>query len=287
VINGKTYYQILGVLEDAEDIVIRAAYKVLAQKYHPDKWVGSVEEANQKMSEINKAYEVLSNNDKRGRYDEELRRTNQYKTNLGEDTESAIFNEEESDWKIACEFFPDLNSLATDLKTIRPALENHFKAYLLETKKFDDSHKIYDALIENYLENYFGKDPEVKKFALNLVRRGQKQQAIYLNQLVTAVGSAVSSERLITKVLEKFSNLNGVSARAKQLAKLVYNSANIPLENCLELLYEIGFGVKKDKSNYLIYAAGISYWGMNEHQLIDWIKNRIAAEIAKKGTYEV
>ena len=35
MINNKTYYQILGVTPDAEDIVIRAAYKVLSQRYHP------------------------------------------------------------------------------------------------------------------------------------------------------------------------------------------------------------------------------------------------------------
>jgi len=33
----KVYYRILAILDDAEDIVIRAAYKVLAQKYHPHK----------------------------------------------------------------------------------------------------------------------------------------------------------------------------------------------------------------------------------------------------------
>jgi DnaJ-class molecular chaperone len=32
----KDYYRILGVLDDAEDIVIKAAYRALAQRYHPD-----------------------------------------------------------------------------------------------------------------------------------------------------------------------------------------------------------------------------------------------------------
>ena len=36
----KDYYRTLGVLDDAEDIIIRAAYKALAQRYHPDKWKG-------------------------------------------------------------------------------------------------------------------------------------------------------------------------------------------------------------------------------------------------------
>ena len=61
----KDYYRILGVLDDAEDIIIRAAYKALAQRYHPDKWLGSPEEANRRMAEINEAYSVLSDPIKR------------------------------------------------------------------------------------------------------------------------------------------------------------------------------------------------------------------------------
>ena len=38
--SDKDYYRILGVLDDAEDIVIKAAYRALAQRYHPDRWQG-------------------------------------------------------------------------------------------------------------------------------------------------------------------------------------------------------------------------------------------------------
>jgi DnaJ-class molecular chaperone len=65
----KNYYKILGVLDDAEDIIIRAAYKALAQRYHPDKWTGDKNSATQKMAEINEAYEILSDSAKRKNYD--------------------------------------------------------------------------------------------------------------------------------------------------------------------------------------------------------------------------
>ena len=67
----KDYYRILGVLDDAEDIIIRAAYKALAQRYHPDKWRGDVKEANDRMSDINEAYGILSDVEKRKIYDKE------------------------------------------------------------------------------------------------------------------------------------------------------------------------------------------------------------------------
>jgi hypothetical protein len=67
--SDKDYYRILGVLDDAEDIVIRATYKVLAQKYHPDRWQGDAGEATRRMAEINTAYAVLSDAEKRAAYD--------------------------------------------------------------------------------------------------------------------------------------------------------------------------------------------------------------------------
>jgi len=68
--SAKNLYQVLGVQEDAEDIVIRAAYKALAQKYHPDKWSGDVSEATRLMAELNNAYKILSDPVKRREYDE-------------------------------------------------------------------------------------------------------------------------------------------------------------------------------------------------------------------------
>jgi len=44
----KDYYIILGVLPDAEDVVIRAAYKALVQRYHPDRFKGDPAEAHRK-----------------------------------------------------------------------------------------------------------------------------------------------------------------------------------------------------------------------------------------------
>ena len=73
MIDGQTYYQTLGVLPDTEDIVIRAAYRALAQKYHPDKWQGDPSEANRLMRQLNEAYETLSNPVKRSVYDSRLR----------------------------------------------------------------------------------------------------------------------------------------------------------------------------------------------------------------------
>ena len=63
------YYAVLGVHPGAEDIVIRAAYKALAQRYHPDRYAGSKDEAHRRMSDLTKAYEVLADPLRRPKYD--------------------------------------------------------------------------------------------------------------------------------------------------------------------------------------------------------------------------
>ncbi len=66
------HYQTLKVSRDAPPEVIRMAYKVLCQKYHPDKYPGNRESAERITKEINAAYAVLSNPDKKKAYDEFL-----------------------------------------------------------------------------------------------------------------------------------------------------------------------------------------------------------------------
>ena len=80
-----SHYEILGVNKDASEIEIKKAYRSASLKYHPDR--NSSKEAVTKIQEINEAYEVLSDNDKKKEYDNELNgvRTNpfqQMNTNL-------------------------------------------------------------------------------------------------------------------------------------------------------------------------------------------------------------
>lgn len=65
----KNYYDILGVTNDATKEQISKAYKKLAVKWHPDKNQNNKEEAEIKFTEITKAYDVLSDEEKRKMYD--------------------------------------------------------------------------------------------------------------------------------------------------------------------------------------------------------------------------
>jgi DnaJ-class molecular chaperone len=63
----KDYYRILGVDRSADDKTIKSAYRKLARKYHPD--VAKGKDSGERFREVNEAYEVLSDPEKRRRYD--------------------------------------------------------------------------------------------------------------------------------------------------------------------------------------------------------------------------
>ena len=66
--NKRDYYEVLGVAKDASEADIKRAYRKLAAQYHPD--VNHEPGAEEKFKEINEANEVLSDPDKRARYDQ-------------------------------------------------------------------------------------------------------------------------------------------------------------------------------------------------------------------------
>ena len=64
---AKDYYSILGVPKNASQAQIKEAYRKLVLKNHPD--INKSDEAKTKMQEINEAYAVLGNEEKRKQYD--------------------------------------------------------------------------------------------------------------------------------------------------------------------------------------------------------------------------
>ena len=281
----KDYYRTLGVLDDAEDIIIRAAYKALAQRYHPDKWKGDPQEANKRMSDINEAYDVLSDSVKRKKYDEEFFKSHP----KNEATDSSEYAEEfDSDeieaWSIACDFHPNLQINYQQLKRYDSILANTFRTTLLESKDFKNSDSIRFNFERQYLIRFFGNDPDVIHFAKKLYSINEVKVALRLNKIVRAVGDTVRFEDIKNKLLAEFPHLKMTDYKAIQedlIYKLKNNFFTDLVTPDFEFLYKschysntLTTYVSDSKTRYRFNVDGITY-DCDHAQMCLYLKQRL------------
>jgi len=198
---NKNYYQLLGVAQDAEDFVIRAAYKVLAQRYHPDKYQGSKDEAASKMHLINEAYETLSDSQQRKIYDDEL---NNQSNNQSSKHNNDSNNLEDSDWEFIVQHYPDLNQITSMLEKFSPDLVIQYKLDLISSKRFEEREQIANQLGEKFLEDHFGTDKKILKFAFELISTGHKEAAQELNQAARLLGDSMDFDKVYIDIQKKY-----------------------------------------------------------------------------------
>lgn len=217
----KNYYKILGVLDDAEDIIIRAAYKALAQRYHPDKWKGDKDVATQKMAEINEAYDILSNSVSRKNYD-----NNYFEFNSRNDRENSedefaeeFNNEQIEGWEIACEFYPNIIEEYLELKKISTLLANTFRNFLIESKQFNNSKNIKLKYEEDYLSKFYGDNQYIKKYAKYLLLNSHIKAAIKLNKIIRALGESANFNLIQAKINAEFPEI----VNASKSTRIVYS----------------------------------------------------------------
>jgi hypothetical protein len=200
---NKDYYATLGALPSAEDIVIRAAYKALAQRYHPDRFEGPKDEALRRMQEINEAYEILADPALRKEYDKQRGSTTQSGDSyFGDDANDAPphYDPLEKDWAFAVKYYPDLQEIEGLLSKIAWRLGYSFKAYMLAEKAFEKRVQIANAMERNFLESYFGTNAALIAFAKELIQLGHKAALKSLNQAVQILGNSADPNRVISQI---------------------------------------------------------------------------------------
>jgi|GEM_PF-4264793 len=208
----KDYYATLGIIPNAELVVIKAAYKALLKVYHPDRFQGSKEEAHAKTIEINEAYEVLSNQATRKKYDD-LRGNNKdkaYSYNEENHYQESFSDALEKDWQVAVKYQPELVSLFNELSKLSFKLAFTFKAVMLESKQFNKKENIANRMELEYLASYFGIDKKIQGFAKSLIIAKHRDAARELNRAITVLGKKVDAESVIAQVKNEF-NLNAAN----------------------------------------------------------------------------
>ena len=217
--NVKDYYTVLGILPDADPVVVVAAYRALASRYHPDRWTGSTNEANAKMAEINVAYGVLSDAEKRKEYDQ-LRRKGRGDFQAEQDNDEQVFdfalNELEERWAIAVAIYPEMQATRKALAKTAHRLAFAFVTLILETKRFPQSREIADQMHTEFLERYFGTNQRIVAFAKELIDMGMKAAIVDLNRYVDVLGEGIDASAVINKITADYNFLTSKVRRAKE-----------------------------------------------------------------------
>ncbi|KAB2018659.1 hypothetical protein ES319_D08G245100v1 [Gossypium barbadense] len=111
---GSCYYTVLGIRKDASFSDIRAAYRKLALKWHPDRYVTNpavAGEAKLRFQQIQEAYSVLSNGSKRSMYD------------------ASLYDPLEDDDQDFCDFMQEMISMMNNVKDEGVSLEDLQKVF--------------------------------------------------------------------------------------------------------------------------------------------------------------
>lgn len=194
------YYSILGVLPDADGVVIQAAHRVLAQKYRPDRFKGDRKEAEARLREIEEAFQVLSDPAKRQEYDQRCAAIEQGAPEYGDDLHAEDPMDApgwRADWDLACRFYPALRDTEAQFRAISAPLAFTFCATLLETRRFPDAERIAREMEQAYLGKYFGADPEILDFAKQLIVAGNAEAVRLLSRALKVLGASTPAAVII------------------------------------------------------------------------------------------
>ena len=197
------HYQTLGVMPEAEQIVITAAYRALASRYHPDRWKGDKDEATRMMSKINVAYGVLGDPEKRKAYDASRGHSRSAFSEQTDETEDAFeeaIHDYDERWETACSVYPDLNKLRSTLTQTSRTLAFNFVVRILETKQFEKRDALAEQMERMFLERHFGTNPKIIIYARTLIHMGARNAIKHLNKLVDVLGDEADADKIIQKV---------------------------------------------------------------------------------------
>ena len=188
---GTDYYAALGLLPDADIVLIKAAYRALAKKYHPDTAGSGPSDAREKFIKIQEAYEVLGNDEARRRYDES-RTTTAFEAR---DANSVVDLELDKAWDAIIRKHPEIDQIHADFRLMSPALANSFQLLVLEADDDKDYAAIEIRLEARFLRKYFGRYKIIQGLAKRLLLNGKRDAARKLNEEINKAGSLTVQAR--------------------------------------------------------------------------------------------
>lgn len=287
------YYATLGVSPDAEDIVIAAAYRALAQRYHPDKLKGD-KNSHLKMAAINEAYGLLRDPTRRAEYDCSHQRSSGSGFEAQDDADqsgafSDAMNKVDDRWQIAKSVYPDIESMRVRLGRFSLQLAFAYVTTVLERKDFERHREIAVQLESNFLSKYFGSNDQVVTYARDLILSGHRDAARALNRLIDVLGSPENAQPYIEKIERDFKLQETRETRAAndadlrrllQLSRLVrefgyYDEAKELATLKGFSIEEFGFGMFKNTKVRSRTPAGKAVTFDDVPQFVRWVQSAL------------
>ena len=204
------YYEVLGVSKDADIKEIKKSYRRLATKYHPDKNMGD-KASEEKIKEINEAYETLSNVEKRKEYD--LKLSNPF----SERFKYSRRNDESSHDEEGFSFTEDFSDIFSDIFSTF----TNFRSGSSASPEFEFSNAFKrdsDNSFEDFVKNTQRKKTEENKPAIHV--------DVFLTpkESITGVIKEIMIPELVKKLNIKFPKdaVPGKSLKIKKDSRTIY-----------------------------------------------------------------
>jgi curved DNA-binding protein CbpA len=242
------------------------------------------------MRELNEAYEVLADEQNRAQYDRGRKRRSTEDYDGESDATRSTFKEAEqtdmTDWDVANEYYPDLESLYSNLKQTSFRLAFAFRTTILETKQYAGRHKIAADMKLKFLQLYFGSNPAILTFAQKLIEQGHSAAAKELNKAITVLGSSIDAQIVIGKIISKFRVFDPEIQRlANSLIKHHYGY----YDDAVALIEKLGGSVRNTKQPGFFgkLVTSIDVLGLHHEcetyaEVVDWVRKNVVPKVVSR-----
>ena len=232
--NGKFInpYDILQLPHASDIELVKATYRSLVKIYHPDVFKGDEDFAKERLSQLNAAYEFLSDEKQKREFDKspQSQEKGEEQQDFDPDQNSDEFDEGikilKENWDFACEYYSKLQQLYDDLRTLGKAPAFVFMAFVVETKKYKEATKIAGALEDAFLTKKFSDDTTIKQLAKLALQQKEIGFAKELNRALKILGPDSKNE-ILGKLSEKFQDFTYEAYKSCRCMELI--SANHPI----------------------------------------------------------
>ena len=203
--NGKFLnpYDVLGLPWASDIELVKATYRSLVKIYHPDIFKGDKDFAKERLAQLNSAYEFLSEKEQKGEFDKTDQSKNQDdgQQDFDPDRNSNEFDEGinvlKENWDFACEYYPELKKLYSDLTSFGREPSFVFMAFIVETKKYAQAKSIAENLEDAFLTTKFSDDNQIKQIAKSALLQKEIKFAQGLNKALRILGTDSKDKILI------------------------------------------------------------------------------------------